>query len=192
MADLAHGVLLVWDYLASLDNPLNTLAVLCGSLYILQTLTACLSPRRVVEQEVSLRLSAARVDDSPLVEHTALTQKMKQKSKKIVMDCEQGEARSVIEKCKKFLSTVQSSNFACKIFINSWEVGSEILSTNHSPTLQDIDGVKNFDKIVHNIGAQLRLPKEDIEGIKLSAMGGSSRRDYLSFDCAMKDRGQVR
>ena len=122
MADLAHGVLLLWDYLASLDNPLNTLAVLCGSLYILQSLTACLLPRRVVEQEVSLRLSAARVDDSPLVEHTALTQKMKQKSKKIVMDCEQGEARSVIEKCKKFLSTVQSSNFACKIFINSWEV----------------------------------------------------------------------
>ena len=79
-------------------------------------------PRRDKEKDVSVRLSMARVDDSPLVEHTALTHKMKQKSKKIVMAAEQGEARSVIEKCKKFLSTVQSSNFACKIFINSWEV----------------------------------------------------------------------
>ena len=57
---------------------------------------------------------------------------------------------------------------------------------------QDIDGLKAFDKIVTNIGAQLKLPKEDIEGIKLSAMGGSSRRDYLAFDCAMKDKGEVR
>ena len=52
--------------------------------------------------------------------------------------------------------------------------------------------MKSFDKIVTNIGAQLRLPKEDIEGIKLSAMGGSSKRDYLAFDCAMKDKGEVR
>jgi hypothetical protein len=52
--------------------------------------------------------------------------------------------------------------------------------------------VKSFEKIVTNIGAQLRLPKEDIEGIKLSAMGGSSKRDYLAFDCAMKDKGEVR
>ena len=58
--------------------------------------------------------------------------------------------------------------------------------------VQDIDGVKAFDKIVTNIGAQLKLPKEDIEGIKLSAMGGSSKRDYLAFDCAMKDKGEVR
>jgi hypothetical protein len=57
---------------------------------------------------------------------------------------------------------------------------------------QDIDSVKSFEKIVTNIGAQLRLPKEDIEGIKLSAMGGSSKRDYLAFDCAMKDKGEVR
>ena len=42
------------------------------------------------------------------------------------------------------------------------------------------------------MGAQLKLPKEDIEGIKLSAMGGSSKRDYLAFDCAMKDKGEVR
>ena len=58
--------------------------------------------------------------------------------------------------------------------------------------LKDIDGTKAFDKIVSNIGAQLKLPKEDIEGIKLAAMGGSSKRDYLSFDCAMKDKGEVR
>jgi hypothetical protein len=52
--------------------------------------------------------------------------------------------------------------------------------------------VKSFEKIVTNIGAQLRLPKEDIEGITLSAMGGSSKRDYLAFYCAMKDKGEVR
>ena len=45
---------------------------------------------------------------------------------------------------------------------------------------------------MNNIGVQLRLPKEDVEGIKLAAMGGSSKRDYLSFDCAMKEKGQVR
>ena len=38
---------------------------------------------------------------------------------------------------------------------------------------QDIEGVKNFERIVNNIGVQLRLPKEDVEGIKLAAMGGS-------------------
>ena len=75
-------------------------------------------------ESVSVQLSVARVDDSPLVEHTTLTQKIKQKSRKIVMDAEQGEARTAIEKCKNFLSSVQSSNFACKIFINSWEVSS--------------------------------------------------------------------
>ena len=63
-----------------------------------------------------------RVDDAPIIEHNALTQKMKQKSKKIVMDAEKGEAKMAIDKCKKFLSAVQSSNFQCKIFINSWEV----------------------------------------------------------------------
>ena len=45
---------------------------------------------------------------------------------------------------------------------------------------------------MNNIGVQLRLPKEDVEGIKLAAMGGSSKRDYLSFDCAMKEKGEVR
>ena len=52
--------------------------------------------------------------------------------------------------------------------------------------------MNSFEKIVTNIGVQLKLPKEDIEGIKLSAMGGSSKRDYLAFDCAMKDKGEVR
>ena len=28
-------------------------------------------------------------------------------------------------------------------------------------------GVKNFERIVNNVGAQLKLPKEDIEGLKL-------------------------
>ena len=52
--------------------------------------------------------------------------------------------------------------------------------------------MNSFEKIVTNIGVQLKLPKEDIEGIKLSAMGGSSKRDYLAFDCAIKDQRKVR
>ena len=67
-------------------------------------------------------MAVERVDEGPIIEHNALTQKMKQKSKKIVMDAEKGEAKMAIDKCKKFLSAVQSSNFQCKIFINSWEV----------------------------------------------------------------------
>ena len=68
------------------------------------------------------QMAVDRVDDASIIEHNALTQKMKQKSKKIVMDAEKGEAKMAIDKCKKFLSAVQSSNFQCKIFINSWEV----------------------------------------------------------------------
>ena len=67
-------------------------------------------------------MAVERVDEGPIIEHNALTQKMKQKSKKIVMDAEKGEAKMAIDKCKKFLSAVQSSNFQCKIFINSWKV----------------------------------------------------------------------
>ena len=138
-------------------------------------------------------MSVDRVDDAPMVEHNALTQKIKQKSKKIVMDAEKGEAKMAINKCKKFLSTVHSSNFQCKIFINSWEVNLLIYRQIVTQLIdQDINGKANFDKIVSNIGAQLKLPKEDIEGIKLSAMGGSSKRDYLAFDCAMKEKGAVR
>ena len=40
-------------------------------------------------EEVGLR--AERVDSSPVVEHNSLTQKIKQKSRKIVMDAEKGE-----------------------------------------------------------------------------------------------------
>ena len=73
--------------------------------------------------------------------------------------------------------------------------------------VNSIQGVKNFERIVNNVGAQLRLPKEDIEGLKLCATGGKrytatimmtmyitcfSKRDYLAFDCAMKEEGQVR
>ena len=50
----------------------------------------------------------------------------------------------------------------------------------------------NFEEIVENIGKQLKLPDDDIQGIKLSARGGKSRRDYLSFECAMKDEGKGR
>ena len=71
-------------------------------------------------------MAVERVDEGPIIEHNALTQKMKQKSKKIVMDAEKGEAKMAIDKCKKFLSAVQSSNFQCKIFINSWEVKKKI------------------------------------------------------------------
>ena len=80
-----------------------------------------------VEEEERLRLSVERVDDSPVVEHNTLTSKIKQKSRKIVLDAEQGEARTAIQKCKNFLSAVQSSNFACKIFINSWQVQLSVL-----------------------------------------------------------------
>ena len=31
-----------------------------------------------------------------------------------------------------------------------------------------------------------------MEGIKLAAICGETKRDYLSFDCAMKEKGQVR
>jgi len=110
-------------------------------------------------------------------ENEAFTRQMAAKSRKIVLDAEHGEAKGAIDRCKKFLNNVETSQFACKIFINSWE---------------DIEGVKNFERIVNNVGAQLRLPKEDIEGLKLCATGGKSKRDYLAFDCAMKEEGQVR
>ena len=40
-------------------------------------------------------MTVDRIDDSPLVEQNTLTQKMKQKSKKIVMDAERGEAKAI-------------------------------------------------------------------------------------------------
>jgi len=105
------------------------------------------------------------------------SQRMKSKSSKVVHEAEKGEMKVVVDRCKKFLSTIQASNFASKVFINSWE---------------DIEGLESFHEIVENIGSQLKLPKDDIEGIKLAASGSSSKRDYLSFECAMKDEGQVR
>ena len=122
VADIAHGFILACDFLSSLENPLSTFVFLCGVLYLLQTGLHCLWPARKEEEEARVRLTVDRVDDSPVVELNTLTNKMKQKSRKIVMDAEQGEARTAIQKCKNFLSSVQSSNFACKIFINSWEV----------------------------------------------------------------------
>jgi len=107
----------------------------------------------------------------------SFTQKMKEKSTRIVDEAENGEMKQAIEKCKKFMSSVEASNFACKIFVNSWE---------------EIEGMENFEEIVENIGKQLKLPDDDILGIKLSARGGKSRRDYLAFECAMKDEGKGR
>ena len=40
---------------------------------------------------ISLKMTVDRVDDTPIVEHNTLTQKIKQKSKKIVMDAEKGK-----------------------------------------------------------------------------------------------------
>jgi len=97
-------------------------------------------------------------------ENEAFTRQMAAKSRKIVMDAEHGEAKGAIDRCKKFLNNVETSQFACKIFINSWE---------------DIEGVKNFERIVNNVGAQLRLPKEDIEGLKLCATGGKRFFDRM-------------
>jgi len=176
VADIAYGLVLVVDFLYTLEHPLYTLSLGVSSIYFL-TLLFKIVTSGGSSQNISFKMTVDRVDDAINIEHNSLTQKMKVKSQKIVMDAEKGEAKLAIEKCKKFLSGVESSNFKCKIFINSWE---------------DIDGLKSFDRIVSNIGIQLKLPKEDVEGIKLAAMGGSSKRDYLAFDCAMKDKGEVR
>ena len=41
-------------------------------------------------------MTVDRVDETPFVEHNTLTQKMKQKSKKIVMDAEKGKERKIM------------------------------------------------------------------------------------------------
>lgn len=107
----------------------------------------------------------------------AFTKKMRKKSMRIVDEAENGELKQTVEKCKRFLSSFEASNFACKIFVNSWE---------------DIEGVKNFEKIVENEGEQLELPEKTIEGIKLSALAGKGKKDYLAFECAIKNGGKVR
>eukprot|EP00092_Neocalanus_flemingeri_P050166 GFUD01057876.1.p1 GENE.GFUD01057876.1~~GFUD01057876.1.p1 ORF type:complete len:264 (-),score=61.67 GFUD01057876.1:70-861(-) len=105
------------------------------------------------------------------------TEKMKSKSNKIVEAAEHGEKKQTIENCKKILSSMEATHFKCKIFSNKFE---------------GIEGVENFEKVVENIGKQLKLHAENVEGIKLSALGDSRKRDYLAFECAMKDKGKVR
>ena len=54
------------------------------------------------EEREKVGLRAERVDSSPVVEHNSLTQKIKQKSRKIVMDAEKGEFYlSEIEKIRR-------------------------------------------------------------------------------------------
>jgi len=103
--------------------------------------------------------------------------KMRTKSKKIVEAAERGELKEAVDKCKKFLSTIQASTFECKCELNSWE---------------EIEGVEQFGEIVDNIGKILKLPEENINGIKLAAGGKGAKRDTLAFECAMKDNGTVR
>eukprot|EP00092_Neocalanus_flemingeri_P057632 GFUD01068547.1.p1 GENE.GFUD01068547.1~~GFUD01068547.1.p1 ORF type:complete len:296 (-),score=79.21 GFUD01068547.1:44-865(-) len=121
---------------------------------------------------------AAKVEEVPGEKaELTFTEKMKSKSNKIVKAAEHGEKKQTIENCKKFLSSVEATHFECKIFIDKFE---------------GIEGVENFQKVVENIGKQLKLPDENVEGIKLSALGESRKRDYLAFNCAMKDKGKVR
>jgi len=102
-------------------------------------------------------------------------QKMKTKSVKIVEAAEKGELKEAVERCKKFLSNIKASTFECKCEINSWE---------------EIEGIEQFGKIVDNIGKTLKLPEDNINGIKLAASGKAARRDTLAFECAMRDQGK--
>merc|ERR1712013_668005 len=110
-------------------------------------------------------------------ELNSFEEKMRTKSKKIVEAAERGELKEAVDKCKKFLSTIQASTFECKCELNSWE---------------EIEGVEQFGEIVDNIGKILKLPEENINGIKLAAGGKGAKRDTLAFECAMKDNGTVR
>ena len=55
-------------------------------------------------------------------ELNSFEEKMRTKSKKIVEAAERGELKEAVDKCKKFLSTIQASTFECKCELNSWEV----------------------------------------------------------------------
>ena len=57
------------------------------------------------------------------------------------------------------------------------------------PCSQEIEGVEQFEKIVDNIGETLKLPPQNITGIKLAAGGKGAKKDTLAFECAMKDDG---
>ena len=113
--------MVVTDFVSSLEHPLYSLLLGLGCLYILSLLFKQIFGQSN-NQNLSFKMTVDRVDDAVNLDHNSLTQKMKMKSQKIVMDAEKGEAKLAIEKCKKFLSSVESSNFKCKIFINSWEV----------------------------------------------------------------------
>ena len=123
VADIAHGAVLVMYFLSTLEHPLYTFLFGLGSLYFLSLLLKHISGESTADN-LSFKMTVDRVDDAINLEENSLTHKMKIKSQKIVMDAEKGEAKLAIEKCKKFLSAVESSNFKCKIFINSWEVNS--------------------------------------------------------------------
>ena len=129
IADIAHGIVVVTDFVSTLEHPLYTLLLGLACLYIFSLLMKQLfGPSS--SDNLSFKMTVDRVDDAVNLDHNSLTQKIKMKSQKIVMDAEKGEAKLAIEKCKKFLSSVESSNFKCKIFINSWEVrGKKFMSS---------------------------------------------------------------
>jgi len=110
-------------------------------------------------------------------EINSFEEKMRTKSRKIVDAAEKGELKEAVEKCKKFLTTIQASTFECKCELNSWE---------------EIESVEQFQEIVDNIGKIMKLPEDNINGIKLAAGGKGAKRDTLAFECAMKDNGTVR
>ena len=112
---------MVMEFLLAIEDPLYTLFLGFGCLYFLSLLFKVVNYQKSSEN-ISFKMTVDRVDESLNIEQNSLTHKMKVKSKKIVMDAEKGEAKLAIDKCKKFLSSVESSNFKCKIFINSWEV----------------------------------------------------------------------
>ena len=121
VADIAYGAVMVMEFLLAIEDPLYTLFLGFGCLYFLSLLFKVVNYQKSSEN-ISFKMTVDRVDESLNIEQNSLTHKMKVKSKKIVMDAEKGEAKLAIDKCKKFLSSVESSNFKCKIFINSWEV----------------------------------------------------------------------
>ena len=94
IADLANALITLLDLLASVEDPINTFVLGCGCLYLVQTMRKLFQPKQQ-DQNISPAMTVDRMDDSPLVEQNTLTQKMKQKSKKIVMDAERGEAKAI-------------------------------------------------------------------------------------------------
>ena len=54
VADIAAGVVFVVDILSSMENPGNTFVMLCGCLYLFQTLLQLIKPEKK-EENISLR-----------------------------------------------------------------------------------------------------------------------------------------